>query len=196
MKVKNESEVAQSCQTLSDPTGCSLPGSSAHGIFQARVLELGAIAFSLFKPSVCLLSFAVISQSWVSHWQILLILMTPFFLLSSYFFISRDLTFMPMTLFTGTASVSWCFLLWPVPESWNVSTYEHGPPLESVDLVTARNIPNNLFFVGNLFSLYFRGFPGDSVVKNPPAKQEMQVHSLGQEEKMTSDFSILAWRFP
>ena len=104
MKVKNESEVAQSCQTLSDPTGCSLPGSSAHGIFQARVLELGAIAFSLFKPSVCLLSFAVISQSWVSHWQILLILMTPFFLLSSYFFISRDLTFMPMTLFTGTAS--------------------------------------------------------------------------------------------
>ena len=44
-KVKRESEVAQSCLTLSDPTDCSLPGSSAHGIFQARVLEWGAIAF-------------------------------------------------------------------------------------------------------------------------------------------------------
>ena len=46
MKVKSESEVALSCLTLSDPTDCSLPGSSIHGIFQARVLELGAIAFS------------------------------------------------------------------------------------------------------------------------------------------------------
>ena len=46
MKVKNESEVAQSCPTLSDPMDCSLPCSSIHGIFQARVLEWGAIAFS------------------------------------------------------------------------------------------------------------------------------------------------------
>ena len=46
MKVKSESEVAQSCPTLSDPTDCSLPGSSVHGIFQARVLEWGVIAFS------------------------------------------------------------------------------------------------------------------------------------------------------
>ena len=45
-KVKSESEVAQSCPTLSDPMDCSPPGSSAHGIFQARVLEWGAIAFS------------------------------------------------------------------------------------------------------------------------------------------------------
>ena len=45
MKVKSESEVAQSCLTLSDPMDCSLPGSSIHGIFQARVLEWGAIAF-------------------------------------------------------------------------------------------------------------------------------------------------------
>ena len=44
--VKSESEVAQSCPTLSDPMDCSLPGSSVHGIFQARVLEWGAIAFS------------------------------------------------------------------------------------------------------------------------------------------------------
>ena len=45
-KVKSESEVAQSCPTLSDPIDGSLPGSSAHGIFQARVLEWVAIAFS------------------------------------------------------------------------------------------------------------------------------------------------------
>ena len=46
MKVKSESEVAQSCLTLHDPMHCSPPGSSVHGIFQARVLEWGAIAFS------------------------------------------------------------------------------------------------------------------------------------------------------
>ena len=47
MKVKSESEVAQSVPTLSDPMDCSLPGSSVHGILQARVLEWGAIAFSV-----------------------------------------------------------------------------------------------------------------------------------------------------
>ena len=46
MKVKSESEVAQSCTTLSNPTDCSPPGSSIHGVFQERVLEWGAIAFS------------------------------------------------------------------------------------------------------------------------------------------------------
>ena len=46
MKVKSESEVGQSCPTPSDPMDCSLPGSSVHGIYQARVLEWGAIAFS------------------------------------------------------------------------------------------------------------------------------------------------------
>ena len=46
MKVKSESEVVQSCPTLSDPMDCSLQGSSIHGVFQARVLEWGAIAFS------------------------------------------------------------------------------------------------------------------------------------------------------
>ena len=46
MKMKSESEVAQLCMTLGDTMDCSPPGSSAHGIFQARVLEWGAIAFS------------------------------------------------------------------------------------------------------------------------------------------------------
>ena len=51
MKVKSESEVAQSCATLSDTMDCSLPGFSIHGIFQARVLEWGAIAFSVSQDS-------------------------------------------------------------------------------------------------------------------------------------------------
>ena len=51
MKVKSQSEVTQSCPILSDPMDCSLPGSSVHGIFQARVLEWGAIAFSAPCPS-------------------------------------------------------------------------------------------------------------------------------------------------
>ena len=50
MKVKSESEVAQSCPALSDPVDCSLPGSSVHGIFQARILEWVAIAFSDDQP--------------------------------------------------------------------------------------------------------------------------------------------------
>ena len=49
MKVESESEVAQSYPTLRDPMDCSLPGSSVHGIFQARVLEWGAIAFSKWE---------------------------------------------------------------------------------------------------------------------------------------------------
>ena len=53
MKMKSESEVTQSCPTLSDPMDCSLPGSSVHGIFQARVLEWGAIAFSINGVGGC-----------------------------------------------------------------------------------------------------------------------------------------------
>ena len=61
MKVKRESEVTQSCPTLSDTTDCSLPGSSVHGIFQARVLEWGAIDLS---PKLCShLTIAVVEAS-------------------------------------------------------------------------------------------------------------------------------------
>ena len=60
MKVKSESEVAQSCPTLRDPMDCSLPGSSVHGIFQARVLEWGAIAFLQLLSSV---QFSSVTQS-------------------------------------------------------------------------------------------------------------------------------------
>ena len=63
MKVKNESEVAQSCLTLRDPMDCSLPGSSVHGIFQARVLEWGAIAFSDKNNDVPITSLPNSSQA-------------------------------------------------------------------------------------------------------------------------------------
>ena len=56
MKVKSESEIAQSCPTLSDPMDCSLPGSSIHGIFQPRVLEWAAIAFSGYTDDTTLIS--------------------------------------------------------------------------------------------------------------------------------------------
>ena len=60
-KVKSESEVAQSCPTLSDPMDCSLPGSSIHGIFQARVLESGAITFSTYPTDLGSSSFSVLT---------------------------------------------------------------------------------------------------------------------------------------
>ena len=55
MKVKSESEIVQSCLTLHDPMDCSLPGSSVHGIFQARVLEWVAIAFSEYGVDITLI---------------------------------------------------------------------------------------------------------------------------------------------
>ena len=67
MKVKSESEVAQSCLTLSDLMDCSLPGSSVHGIFQGRVLERGAIAFSERSgPKALILTTVVCGAGWVS----------------------------------------------------------------------------------------------------------------------------------
>ena len=71
--MKSESEVAQSCLTLSDPTDCSPPGSSAHGIFQARVLEWGAIAFSRKNIYFCFIDYAK-AFDYVDHnklWKIL-----------------------------------------------------------------------------------------------------------------------------
>ena len=62
-----ESEAAQSCPTLCDPTDCSLPGSSVHGIFQARVLEWGAIAFSIPWVPTNLLSPSVDLPTWIFY---------------------------------------------------------------------------------------------------------------------------------
>ena len=66
-KVKSESEVAQLCPTRSDPMDCSPPGSSVHGIFQARVLEWGAIAFSL--PPLSLLKYHL-HEAYPDHWPL------------------------------------------------------------------------------------------------------------------------------
>ena len=60
MKVKSETEVAQSCPTVRDPMDCSLPGSSVHGIFQEKILEWGAIAFSIIYR---LSQFSSVAQS-------------------------------------------------------------------------------------------------------------------------------------
>ena len=68
MKVKSESEVGQSCLTLSNPMDCSLPGSSIHGVFQARVLEWVAIAFSILvsiQPDRAFLSFFIDVLKWL-----------------------------------------------------------------------------------------------------------------------------------
>ena len=64
MKVKSESEVAQLCLTLSNPKDCSLPGSFINGIFQARVLEWGAIAFStfIFKNTYIEITASLVAQ--------------------------------------------------------------------------------------------------------------------------------------
>ena len=70
MKVKSESELAQLCLTLSDPMDYSPPGSSVHGIFQARVLEGGAIAFSAevkLAKRMTPINLHAIYQSYVNH---------------------------------------------------------------------------------------------------------------------------------
>ena len=103
MKVKRESEVAQSCPTPSDPMDCSPPGSSIHGIFQASVLEWGAIAFSGSVTKSCLIlwdlmdcskpgssilnylpEFAQIHAHWVVILSNHLILYYPFFFFYSF----------------------------------------------------------------------------------------------------------------
>ena len=68
MKVKSENEIAQSCLTLSDPMDCSLPGSSVHGIFQARVLEWGAIAFSKACAMCCITDITTLVRSLSCVW--------------------------------------------------------------------------------------------------------------------------------
>ena len=69
MKVKSESEVAQSCPTPSDPMDCSLPGSSIHGIFQAKVLEWGAIAFSEVEDKYTLVKVLNATDLFPLIWQ-------------------------------------------------------------------------------------------------------------------------------
>ena len=99
MKVKSESEVAQSCLTLRDPMGCSLPGAFLRGIFQARVLEWGAISFSRIIASE---SFSTsylykIMRFSESHIEIIIVTLSRvlfslsyFWLIISYQFVKKD----------------------------------------------------------------------------------------------------------
>ena len=93
MKVKSESEVAQSYPTLRDPMDYSLPGSSIHGISQARILEWGAIAFShnktiaMFKNAFVYLNTKV-SQKHVSH-EVRIYLTIIFQILRTYLFAAK-----------------------------------------------------------------------------------------------------------
>ena len=75
MKVKSESEVSQSCPTLSDPMDCSSPGSSVPGIFQARVLEWGAIAFSRVNTyDTAILFLDLYSKSIMEHVMVIIVI--------------------------------------------------------------------------------------------------------------------------
>ena len=104
MKVKSESEVAQSCPTPSDPMVCSLPGSSVHGIFQGRVLEWGVIAFS-----VLVAYFIPNSLQLLLLYPYIVASPFPFLMSNHYFSISESLfliTFTPL-LYSLDSTCKW-----------------------------------------------------------------------------------------
>ena len=113
MKVKSESEVAQSCLTLSDPVDCSLSGSSVHGIFQARVLEWGAFAFSNIDPYVLLNIFSSASQNMTfSSYPCLFLRFLPF-----------SGGFYSESAFPRPHRTGWCEA-WP--SIWRISGWDWG----------------------------------------------------------------------
>ena len=86
MKVKSESEVAQLCLTLSNPMDCSPPGSSIHGIFQARVLKCAAIAFSnscLFKIVILYHTMVFLFSNYFGIFILFFIVATPDYILAN-----------------------------------------------------------------------------------------------------------------
>ena len=113
MKVKSQSEVAQSCPTLLDPMDCSLPGSSVHGIFQGRVPEWVAIAFSDSEPSASYLLSKWIVNEWMQplhRWPICSVVLSKF--------IVR----------LGAFVLFWC-LHWPVTLALKCWFYSETPEL-------------------------------------------------------------------
>jgi len=112
MKVKSESEVTQSCPTLSNPMDCSPSGSSVHGIFQARVLEWGAIAFSdihIYISHMCIyicMDIVVVqSTSWTAthqvflfstiFWHLFILMLIDLVRLSNHLFLCHPLLLLP-----------------------------------------------------------------------------------------------------
>ena len=127
MKVKSESEVTQLCPTLSDPMDCSLPGSSIHGIFQARVLEWGAIAFSVAHNSV----YLGFTLQW--HFSIYLHLWPTFFSRQGreLFFLSERYADgsppkeIPHDLIQDATPANACVILAPFPPALGISSLFH-----------------------------------------------------------------------
>ena len=122
MTVKSESEVAQPCLTPSDPMDCSLPGSSAHGIFQARVLEWGAIAFSVSPVGILNLSERYCLQPRFSEQKpAICVFISSFHMYSEFLhfnlFLFHPLFYIPLyhlNSFVRTAVVSkLAYFLWP-----------------------------------------------------------------------------------
>ena len=98
MKAKSESEVTQSCPTLRNPKDCSPPGSSIHGIFQARVLEWGAIAFSFWATEGLLETrdHSISPEGWFQNYQIQ-VHKSLVHILSKYFAGGKKMTVRPPT---------------------------------------------------------------------------------------------------
>ena len=109
MRVKSESEVAQSCLTLSDPMDCSLPGSSVHGIFQVRVLEWVAIAFSDICVMICykMLCSVLIWCGMVSYtyWYVMITLTSQWLKHNRSFFLAHAVA--PLCMWVGTCLMQW-----------------------------------------------------------------------------------------
>ena len=202
MKVRSESEeVAQSCPTLSNPMDCSLPGSSIHGIFQARVLEWVAIAFSK-RPS----SSSVLSANRVVSSAYLRLLVFLLAYLDSSLWISSLAFFMMYSAYKLKKS--------------RVTIY-------SFDMLLSQfwTSPLAMFSSKCCFFLLHTGFSGErwglvfpslrifysllwatraslvaQLIKNLPAMRETWVQSLGCEDPLEKGIvthsSILVWRIP
>ena len=132
MKVKSESEVAQSCPTLSDPMDCNLPGSSVHGIFQARVLEWGAIAFTAHSEK-CIYVIAQDTQAGRTRPSPAVLtlrkgLHVHLILLSSALVMTPDLISLPSR---GICAHPWMFRQGGCPSSQGQSGAVHGFPAGS-----------------------------------------------------------------
>ena len=162
MKVKSESEVAQSCLTLSNPMDCSPPSSSIRGIFQARVLEWGAIAFS-----VPLSTFTYFYTQ--DFWNLFL---NVSFSSSKQFFENRGHTFLFLFYFI----INFSFLVMPC-SMWNLSSstrdWPHVPcimdgqgrPTFPISIPSSiyHNLPSAIvFFTGHIYYLWCY-LPGDTL---------------------------------
>ena len=154
MKVKSESEVAQSCPTLSNPMDCSLTGSSVHGIFHARVLEWSAIAFSV------IMVYKVLNDVSLHY---LLDLISFFLSHSSH----TDLLSIPQTLHNPWTAA------YQAPPSMGLSRQEYwsGLPLQQTLNIWKCYSYRSL---GNLKFTTYRSL-GAQKVKNPAAMQETWV---------------------